>query len=171
MALAKWMKKYKKEVEFPSKEESKHHRRHSSYHPKNKCHVPTKIQQNKNRIRKGSGTTSEEESIEIESDEKVRENNTNIEKFLTKYCVVILTSIFDAEHFLFFFKHSPKCDDLAKNPLSDSSEEAIEAIDEVSEHMTNVIKTCQRRMSSDGNPKRDQNFSREFFRKIAYFDL
>ena len=73
--------------------------------------------------------------------------------------------------FLSFFKHSPKCDDLAKNPLSDSSEEAIEAIDEVSEHMTNVIKTCQRRMSSDGNPKRDQNFSREFFRKIAYFDL
>ena len=95
------MKKYKKEVEFPSKEESKHHRRHSSYHPKNKCHVPTKIQQNKNRIRKGSGTTSEEESIEIESDEKVRENNTKIEKLLTKYYVVILTSIFDAEHFFF----------------------------------------------------------------------
>ena len=79
MALAKWMKKYKKDVEFPSKEESKHHRRHSSYHPKNKCHVPTKIQQNKNRIRKGSGTTSEEESIE--NDEKVRENNcTDISK-------------------------------------------------------------------------------------------
>ena len=74
--------------------------------------------------------------------------------------------------FFVFFKHSPKSDDLVKNPLSDSSEEAIEAIDEVSEHMTNVIKTCQRRMSSDGNTKRDQNFSRKnFFREIAYFNL
>ena len=100
MALAKWMKKYKKEVEFPSKEESKHHRRHSSYHPKNKCHVPPKIQQNKNRIRKGSGTTSEEESIEIESDEKVRENNTNVDEILTKYCVVFLIL---RAFFVFFF--------------------------------------------------------------------
>ena len=100
MALAKWMKKYKKEVELSSKEETnKHHRRHSSYHPKNKCHVPTKIQQNKNRIRKGSGTTSEEESIEIESEEKVRENN------VTEYYVVLLTTRrFDIEIIFCFFQ-------------------------------------------------------------------